>query len=102
MSVQRFCEQQGLTEQSFYVWRKRLRKQSAMRFTLVETGAGRQPAANGPVLELVRTTGERLRIGGGVDAAVFRAVLETLRGDALAGKCAGVSMPDTLRHAQEL
>jgi hypothetical protein len=64
--------------------------------------AGRQPGANGPVLELVLTTGERLRIGGGVDAAVFRAVLETLRGDALAGKCAGVSMPDTLRHAQEL
>ena len=26
MTVQRFCEDRGLTEQSFYVWRKRLRK----------------------------------------------------------------------------
>lgn len=37
-TVQRFCEEQGLTEQSFYVWRKRLQKEQSMRFALVETG----------------------------------------------------------------
>src|SRR6266446_1013903 len=45
MSVQRFCQEQGLTEQSFYLWRKRLRKQQPMRFALVETGPARQPLA---------------------------------------------------------
>src|SRR5437016_3671661 len=44
MSVQRFCEEQGLTEQSFYLWRKRLRKQQPMRFALVETEQARDQA----------------------------------------------------------
>ena len=78
MSVQRFCEEQGLTEQSFYLWRKRLRKQQPMRFALLETGAGRQ-AATEPGLELVLATGERLRIGAGVDGSALRRVLEALR-----------------------
>jgi transposase-like protein len=79
MSVQRFCERQGLTEQSFYVWRKRLRKQQPMRFALVEAGPVRQQPATEPGLELVLATGERLRIGAGVDPLVLRRVLEALR-----------------------
>jgi transposase-like protein len=35
LSVKQFCEQQQITEQSFYVWRKRLRNQPPMRFALV-------------------------------------------------------------------
>jgi hypothetical protein len=79
MTVQRFCEDRGLTEQSFYVWRKRLRKQQPMRFALLETGGVRQPAMTESGLELVLATGERLRIGSGVDATTLRTVLETLR-----------------------
>ena len=79
MSVQRFCEEQGLTEQSFYLWRKRLRKQPPMRFALVETGPALQQRATELDLELVLTTGERLRIGAGVDPTALRRVLETLR-----------------------
>ena len=79
MSVHRFCEDQGLTEQSFYLWRKRLRKQQPMRFALLETGPARQQAATESGLELVLATGERLRIGAGVDPAVLRRVLEALR-----------------------
>src|SRR2546421_12812176 len=67
MSVQRFCQEQGLTEQSFYLWRKRLRKQQPMRFALVETGPGRQQRATEPDLEVGLGTGERLRIRGGVE-----------------------------------
>lgn len=78
-SVRRFCEEQGLTEQSFYVWRKRLQKQQPMRFALVETGSARQQAATESGLELVLATGERLRIGAGVDATALRRVLEALR-----------------------
>jgi hypothetical protein len=50
-----------------------------MRFALVETvGTQREPAAEA-ALELVLTTGERLRIGAGVDPATLRKVLEALR-----------------------
>ena len=49
-----------------------------MRFALVETGGiRREPAA--ATLELVLITGERLRIGAGVDAVALRKVLEALR-----------------------
>jgi transposase-like protein len=78
MSVQQFCEEQGLTQQSFYVWRKRLQKQQAMRFALVETAPARQRATELD-LELVLKTGERLRIGAGVDPTALRKVLEALR-----------------------
>src|SRR5437660_12587226 len=79
MSVQRFCKEQGLTEQSFYLWRKRLREQQPMRFALVETGSARRQPAMETALELVLATGERLRIGAGVDGTTLRTVLEALR-----------------------
>ena len=79
MSVQQFCKEKGITEQTFYVWRKRLRKQEPARFALVETGPARQHAPK-TGLELVLVTGERLRIGTDVDPALLRRVLEALRG----------------------
>ncbi len=79
LSVKQFCEQQKISEQSFYVWRKRLRNQQPVRFALVESGNARQPAPE-PCLELILTTGERLRIGAEVDAATLRRVVEALRG----------------------
>ena len=50
-----------------------------MRFALVETRRTRREPAAESTLELVLTTGERLRIGVGVDAAALRKVLEALR-----------------------
>jgi hypothetical protein len=79
MSVGRFCRERGLTEASFYGWRKRLRKAEPVRFAVVERGRMPQPCATEPVLELVLNTGERLRIGVGVDAAALRTVLAALR-----------------------
>src|SRR5262245_16461151 len=79
MSVQQFCKEKGITEQSFYVWRKRLGGQEWARFALVETGPARQHAPK-MGLELVLVTGERLRIGADVDPALLRRVLEALRG----------------------
>jgi hypothetical protein len=78
VSVKQFCKQQGLTEYSFYAWRKRLRKQAPVRFALVERGVLPQPGTD-TRLELVLTSGERLRIAAGVDAATLRTVLEALR-----------------------
>ncbi|HVH69483.1 MAG TPA: hypothetical protein VNB49_00030 [Candidatus Dormibacteraeota bacterium] len=79
LSVKQFCEQQKISEQSFYVWRKRLRNQQPMRFALVETGVGRPPGPAESELELVLTTGERLRISTGFDPSTLRKLLEVLR-----------------------
>ena len=81
VSVKQFCREQGLTECSFYAWRKRLRNESGpVRFALVERSARRRERTAEPVLELMLTTGERLRIGAGVDSATLRSVLGVLRG----------------------
>ena len=79
LTVERFCKEQGLTEQSFYLRRKRLREQQPMRFALVETGSARRQPTTETGLELVLATGERLRIGAGVDATTLLVVLEALR-----------------------
>jgi transposase-like protein len=79
LTVERFCKEQGLTQQSFYLWRKRLREQQPMRFALVETGSVRRQPETEAALELVLGSGERLRIGVGVDATTLRTVLEALR-----------------------
>ena len=78
MSVKQFCKEQGLTECSFYAWRKRLQERAPVRFALVDRRTARQEAAE-TALELVLGTGERLRIGAGVDAATLRRVLDALR-----------------------
>src|SRR5882757_5013890 len=79
MSVKQFCKEQGLTEYSFYAWRKRLQKRAPVRFALVDRGAARQEVVTEAALELVLATGERLRIGAGVDAGTLRRVLDVLR-----------------------
>jgi hypothetical protein len=79
LSVKQFCEQQQITEQSFYVWRKRLRNQPPMRFALVETGVAHPQISTELGLELLLTTGERLRIGADVNPTTLRRVLEALR-----------------------
>ena len=79
ISVKQFCREQGLTECSFYAWRKRLQERGPVRFALVERSARRQDRTTEAVLELVLATGARLRIGSGVDAATLRTVLDALR-----------------------
>ena len=51
-----------------------------MRFALVETSPAQSQFMTEAGLELVLATGERLRIGAGVDATLLRKVLEALRG----------------------
>lgn len=80
LSVKQFCEAQRITEQSFYVWRKRLREAAPVRFALVETEPAKSQSSGEGGLELVLARGERLRISSGVDAALLRRVLEVLRG----------------------
>ena len=77
ISVRAFCQQHRTREYSFYQWRKRLREQLPMKFALVETSHS-APAA-GAVLEVMLTSGERLRIVPGIEAATLRLVLSVLR-----------------------
>jgi transposase len=79
ISVKQFCKEQGVSEYSFYTWRKRLQESGPMRFALVERSARRQERTEDASLELVLASGDRLRIGVGVDTATLRAVLDVLR-----------------------
>jgi transposase-like protein len=78
-SVKQFCKEHGLTEYSFYAWRKRLQQTGPVRFALVERHPQPQEPAGETALELVLATGERLRISAGVDAATLRTVVDVLR-----------------------
>jgi hypothetical protein len=78
-SVKQFCKEQGLTEYSFYAWRKRLEETGPLRFALVDRRPRRQERAVEATVEVVLTSGERLRITSGVDAATLRTVLDVLR-----------------------
>ena len=102
ISVKQFCKEQGLTEYSFYAWRKRLQEKGPVRFALVERSPRRQERTVEAVLELVLATGERLRIGVGVDTTTLRTVLDCCGHDPPASQRAGVSVPDAVRYAQEL
>ena len=77
--MKQFCKEHGLTECSFYAWRKRLQENGPVRFALVERSARRPERMAEAALELVLATGERLRIGVGVDTATLRLVLDVLR-----------------------
>jgi hypothetical protein len=79
VSVKQFCKEKRMTEYSFYAWRKRLQSKEPVRFALVDRRAGRQETATEAALELVLASGERLRIGAGVDGTTLRTVLEALR-----------------------
>lgn len=78
LSVSAFCRRHGFSDQSFYNWRKRLAATEPVRFALVDasppTGADRVTP-----MELILTSGDRLRIAPGADAATLRAVLTVLR-----------------------
>jgi len=95
-------QERGLTQCSFYAWRKRLREGGPVRFALVERGRLGQEAAAEVSLELVLATGERLRIGAGVDGSPCARCWTRCAHDPPAGQRAGVSVPDAVRHAQEL
>jgi hypothetical protein len=79
ISVKQFCKDQGLTEYSFYAWRKRLQNRGPVRFALVDRRAAHQGPPAEAAVELILATGERLRISAGVEAATLRTVLDVLR-----------------------
>jgi len=85
MSVSKFCEAEGLSESSFYIWRKKLaqaddavtdeqKKLSSPEFIEVA-----MPKNNPAALELVLSSGNTLRIGFGADSATLNDVISVLK-----------------------
>jgi transposase-like protein len=72
-----FCRERGIGEHTFYHWRRRLREGDAVEFALLETKTSNAEVS--AAIELVLSSGERLRIGNGVEAATLRMVLDTVR-----------------------
>jgi transposase-like protein len=78
LSVSAFCREQGVSDQSFYYWRKRLLSdRGPVRLALVERGA--PVTHDNASVELILACGDRLRIAPGIDAATLRTVLSVLR-----------------------
>jgi len=70
-----FCREQSLSEATFFAWRQRLKiQETPVSFALVEAKAVADPA---PPIELILTSGERLRIP--CDASMLKMVLTVLR-----------------------
>ena len=72
-TIRAFCQEQGVGDNSFYCWRKKLQKSALVQFALLKTVASAAP------LELILANGEQLRIRNGVDAATLRLVLDVVR-----------------------
>jgi len=73
--VSAFCREQSLSEATFFAWRQRLKiQETPVSFALVEAKAVAEPA---PPIELLLTSGERLRIP--CDASMLKMVLAVLR-----------------------
>ena len=75
--VKVFCRDRGVSEPSFYSWRKRLASKQPVRFALVES-SGSVAKEHAPI-ELILASGDRLRITPGTDATTLRTVLNVLR-----------------------
>ena len=75
-SVREFCQRHGVSDHSYYAWRKRIGgKGKAVTFALVETN---WEASNVPaMMEVALVSGERLRIP--CEAQALRVVLSVLR-----------------------
>src|SRR6185369_1412932 len=81
LSVRAFCEQQGLSQPSFYAWRRTLAQRDAQAVTFVPVEVLPQPLSpesEAAGLELILIGGRVLRIGPAFDEATLRRLLALL------------------------
>jgi hypothetical protein len=80
LPVRQFCKLEGLSEPSFYSWRKKLTvqdsKDTSEPSAFIEVA---MPQNNRVAVELVLPSGNTLRIPFGVDPATLRTVLLAVR-----------------------
>ncbi len=90
LSVRRFCAGEGISEPSFYAWRKRLRERSDGNRRLGRCGAEASDNSESFVplklldaaapLEIVHPLGYRVHLSGDVNPVALREVLEAFDG----------------------
>ena len=84
LSVRQFCQQEGLSEPSFYSWRKRLsksqksgdNKEQPQRDSFIQVS---MPTPKSGALELVLSSGHTLRIPPDIDRAFLTGVLSAMK-----------------------
>jgi hypothetical protein len=84
LSVRKFCQQEGLTEASFYSWRKRLSapqksdpgKEPPQPDSFIQVS---MPSAKSVVLELILASGHKLHISSDIDPAFLTGVLSAMK-----------------------
>jgi len=84
LSVRQFCQQEGLSEASFYSWRKRLTKPQTSDIDNKEAQPEpfiqvSMPKAQSGGLELILASGHTLLISSDVDSKVLTGVLSALK-----------------------
>jgi hypothetical protein len=84
MSVSNFCKAEGLSEGSFYNWRKKLTVANSKHSKQDGSGSSAfievsMPKNNPVALELVLSSGNSLRISSGADNKTLSTVLLALR-----------------------
>ena len=84
LSVRQFCKQEGLSEPSFYSWRKRLSKPQKPAVSKGQPQADSfiqvsMPTAKPVVLELILASGHKLHIPSDVDPAFLTGVLSAMK-----------------------
>jgi transposase len=86
LSVRAFCARQGLSQPSFYSWRRSLAQRDGQAVPFVPVRVLKEPQpvlaeASASGLELVLGGCRRLRIAPGFDAATLRQLLAVLEED---------------------
>ena len=88
MSISKFCKAEGLSEGTFYNWRKRLSGRHAQRKEPADPRPSAfieiaMPRSDHAALELVLCSGNTLRISSGADNKTLSDVISVLRQEGL-------------------
>ena len=83
LTVRAFCGGQGLSEASFYGWRRTLAERDASAVAFVPVTVAAEPRASSTAVsagavELILNDGRRLRVGPGFDGATLQRLLGLL------------------------
>ena len=80
LSVSAFCARRGLSQQSFYGWRRELQRRDSEKtfFVPVRLRKDDPAAAAGEMLEVLLASGRRIRVPAGFDAVTLRQLLAVL------------------------
>jgi transposase len=80
LNIRVFCVRRGLSQASFYAWRRELRRRDSEKplFLPIHVRADDPPAREAPALEVHLAGGRRLGVAPGFDVATLRQLLAVL------------------------